>query len=198
MPISTFEERLSAAQAGDEASFTELFRSVQPQLLRYLRTIGGEFAEDVASETWLSVVRGLPRFRGDEPGWRAWVFTIGRARLVDAQRRAARSPVPVDTDEALEGRPDPLDVPTYVEELMSTEAALALIRRLPKDQAEVILLRHVAGLDVKRTAEVLGKRPGTVRVAAHRGLRRLAELLPTHSATRRSSGCNATDSVFGS
>ena len=35
----------------------------------------------------------------------------------------------------------------------------------------------VVGLDAKTAAQTLGKRPGAVRTAAHRGLRRLAELL---------------------
>ena len=55
-----------------------------------------------------------------------------------------------------------------------TEAAQALIGTLPHDQAEVVLLRVVAGLDVKMVAHIVGKRPGTVRVLAHRGLRKLA------------------------
>jgi RNA polymerase sigma-70 factor (ECF subfamily) len=38
-------------------------------------------------------------------------------------------------------------------------------------------LRAVVGLDTSMAARVLGKRPGTVRVAAHRGLRRLAKLV---------------------
>lgn len=177
MVVPAFQERLEAAKAGDEKSFVELFRSVQPALLRYLTTMGGPLAEDVAGETWVSVVRGLDRFRGDEDGWRAWVFTIARARLRDAQRKAARSPQMVDADEVLEGRSDGTDVAADVEEVFSTEAALAVIRMLPRDQAEAVLLRHVAGLDVARTAEVLGKRPGAVRVAAHRGLRRLAALV---------------------
>jgi RNA polymerase sigma-70 factor (ECF subfamily) len=41
----------------------------------------------------------------------------------------------------------------------------------------VVLLRYVAGLDVAATGQVLGKLPGTVRGAAHRGLARLAALL---------------------
>lgn len=172
-----FEERLAGAKAGDESCFVELFRSIQPALLRYLTTIGGRLAEDVASETWVSVVKGLARFKGDEAGWRAWVFTIARSRLYDAQRRAARMPDTVESDEELASRDDGFDVAAHVEEMFSTEEALALIRQLPRDQAEAVLLRHVAGLDVARSAEVLGKRPGTVRVAAHRGLKRLAEML---------------------
>lgn len=174
-----FEARLAAAQAGDEAAFIELFRSVQPTLLRYLSTLGGPLAEDAAAETWVSVVRGLPRFSGDEAGWRAWVFTIGHARLRDAQRRSYRDPVPVDAHAELAQTPDGVDVAASVDELMTTEAALRLVGRLSPDQAAAVLLRHVAGLDVAAAAEVLGKRPGAVRVATHRGLQRLATMVAT-------------------
>lgn len=197
MVISEFDDRLAAAKAGDETSFVELFRSVQPALLRYLTTLGGGLAEDVAGETWLSVVRGLNRFAGDEAGWRSWVFTIAHARLCDAQRRAPRVPVPVDAREMLESRPDRVDVAAHVEEIFSTEAALALVGRLPPDQAEVVLLRHVAGLDVARTARVLGKRPGAVRVAAHRGLRRLSEMLAAQDGDPGAPGCNGIDATIG-
>lgn len=197
MLISEFDDRLAAAKAGDETGFVDLFRFVQPALLRYLTTLGGGLAEDVAGETWLSVVRGLHRFAGDEVGWRAWVFTIAHARLCDAQRRASRVPVPVDAREVLESRPDSVDVAAHVEEIFSTEAALALVGRLPPDQAEVVLLRHVAGLDVARTARVLGKRPGAVRVAAHRGLRRLSELLTAEDGDPGATGCNGIDATIG-
>jgi RNA polymerase sigma-70 factor (ECF subfamily) len=49
-----------------------------------------------------------------------------------------------------------------------------LIKSLPREQAEIIMLRVVAGLDAGDVAKIVGKTPGAVRVAAHRGLRRLA------------------------
>lgn len=168
---------LAAAQEGDEDSFVALFRATQPALLRYLSTVAGASAEDVASETWVSVVRGLHRFSGDEAGWRSWVFTIAHARLRDAQRRAARQPVAAASDEGLELVRSIDDVPAQVEEIYSTESALALVGQLPREQAEAVLLRHVVGLDVAGTARVLGKTPGSVRVSAHRGLRRLAQII---------------------
>jgi len=41
----------------------------------------------------------------------------------------------------------------------------------------------VLGLDAKTAGQVLGKRPGAVRTAAHRGLQRLAERLATTPVT---------------
>ena len=55
--------------------------------------------------------------------------------------------------------------------------------RLPAYQAEVILLRVVAGLDTETVARLVGRSPGAVRVAAHRGLRRLAEILAEAGVT---------------
>src|SRR5438093_433447 len=46
-----------------------------------------------------------------------------------------------------------------------------------------VLLRAVLGLDVAAAARVLGKRPGAVRTAAYRGLRRLAEYLERAGVT---------------
>jgi RNA polymerase sigma-70 factor (ECF subfamily) len=56
-----------------------------------------------------------------------------------------------------------------------TRAALALVAELPPDQAEVVALRVLGGLEVAEVARIVGKRPGAVRVLAHRGLRRLAK-----------------------
>jgi RNA polymerase sigma-70 factor (ECF subfamily) len=194
MTPGEFEQCVAAAKRGDEAAFTVLFRSVQPMLLRYLRVMGGPLAEDAAGDTWVSVVRGLDRFRGDEAGWRAWVFTIGHARLRDAQRRSVRCDVPLDVDDLLRGRASVEDVQASVEELFSTQEALEIIGGLPPDQAEVVFLRHVAGLDVAHTARVLGKKPGAVRVAAHRGLRRLEELVAaSREVPTGTAGCNAIE-----
>jgi RNA polymerase sigma-70 factor, ECF subfamily len=168
---------LAAAAQGDEPAFTRLWVDVQPALLRYLRVLAPAAADDLAAETWLDVVRGLGRFAGDEAGFRAWVFLIARHRTIDWQRRAARhpaEPVPVDRLTALEAPDDPASAAV---EAVSGRAALALIATLSKDQAEVVALRVVAGLDVAHVAEIVGKPPGTVRVLAHRGLRRLAERL---------------------
>jgi RNA polymerase sigma-70 factor, ECF subfamily len=177
--VSEFERRLLAARAGDEAAFGLIFRSVQPRLLRYLRALGGPLAEDCAAETWLDVVRGLGRFVGDESGFRAWVFTIGRRRLVDARRRSMRGEVLSHDPHSLRGdhADTASDVALTFEESQHTSRAVELLTRLPVEQREAVFLRHVAGLDVQQTAEVLGRSAGSVRVATHRGLRRLAAMV---------------------
>jgi RNA polymerase sigma-70 factor (ECF subfamily) len=174
---ASFEAVLAAAADGDERAFAILWREVQPGLLRYLHVVAPTAGEDLASETWLEVARGLARFEGSEAGFRSWVFTVARHRTVDWRRREARRPsIPVPP-EAVPERSGPADAADAVMEAISTRAALALIAELPPEQAEVVTLRVVVGLDVAQVAAVLGKRAGAIRVLSHRGLRRLAELL---------------------
>jgi RNA polymerase sigma-70 factor (ECF subfamily) len=178
---SEFPEVMRAAAHGDEIAFARLWRDGQPSLLRYLRVITGESAEDVASEVWLEVSRGLERFRGGESDFRGWLFTTARRRVIDLRRYAARHPVLLTEDPRDLDRPAPSDTAGAALERMSTDAALELIAGLPPEQAEIIVLRVLAGLDVKEVARIIGKRPGAVRVAAHRGLRTLAARLSTAS-----------------
>lgn len=172
-----FPVLLDAARAGDDAAFAVLYRDLQPRLLRYLRVFAGGTREDIAAETWMDVVRSWHRFTGDEAGFRAWVFTIARRRSIDGRRAAARRPKVPAGDHRLNEVAAPGDAATSAEETLSTETALRLLHGLPPDQAEVLALRVIAGLDVARVATLVRKRPGTVRVLAHRGLRALAETL---------------------
>ena len=160
--------------AGDEDAFAALFRELQPRLLRYLRMQCGDAWQDVASETWLRVIRDLHRFRGDAAGFTAWVFTIARHRAVDALRAARRRPTTVanDLDEPAE-----VDVAEAVVGGLAVSALRYLLDQLPADQREAVVLRHAAGLDVPAVAQLLGKSQTAVRVSCHRGLRRLAHLL---------------------
>ncbi|MEU8238907.1 RNA polymerase sigma factor [Actinoplanes missouriensis] len=181
-------DALTAARAGDEQGFAVLWRTLNPAVLRYLRLIAGDAAEDVASETWLQAARDLDRFTGDPAAFRAWLFRIARHRGIDEQRRAGRrrehpagggfSGGALDGGGVLDGRAlEGGSLPAAEAEVIEgaeTAWALSRVAELPADQAEAVMLRIVAGLDVADTARILGKRRGAVRIATMRGLRRLA------------------------
>ena len=92
-PNRTSSGRLTRARRGDEAGFTEVWRTLHPPLLRYLTVRGDEAPEDVAAETWLQVVRDLRGFAGGVPEFRAWLFTVARHRAIDQGRARAARPV---------------------------------------------------------------------------------------------------------
>jgi RNA polymerase sigma-70 factor (ECF subfamily) len=170
---------IARARAGDGDALSQLWRELNPLLLRYLRGRVGMGADDVAAQTWLDATRGLNEFTGDDDDFRRWLFTIARRRLIDEFRRRDRRPE------------DPVWPPPAVAALADggfdrtddLASALRLVRELTPDQADAVLLRVVADLDVAQVAIVMGRSEGSVRVLVHRGLRRLQQILEERRVT---------------
>lgn len=180
---------VARAQDGDESAFAVAYRIVQPGLLGYLRALVGEEAEDVAADAWLEIARDLGRFSGDGAAFRGWTAVIARHRALDHLRRLRTRPRTTALDQDALDRAAPHSTPEQALESLSTARALALVRSLPPDQAEAVLLRVIVGLDGPTAARVLGKRPGAVRTATHRGLERLARVLaPARRPTTEAPG----------
>lgn len=175
-PPQPIDAVLDRARNGDNDAFSVLYKDTQPRLVRYAAVLVGQDADDVTAEAWLQIARDLRKFTGNISAFRGWAATVVRNRAFDLKRAASRRPsVPVET--MLLDRAADNDTAGAAAEAISTQAALALIATLPRDQAEAVLLRTVVGLDATTAAEVLGKRPGAVRVAAHRGLKALGRQL---------------------
>jgi RNA polymerase sigma-70 factor (ECF subfamily) len=172
-----FQAVLADAARGDSAAFAELWRATHPPLLRYLRVIAGDAAEDAASETWLKVMRSLPSFVGDEQAFRGWLSVIARNVVRDLGRYAARRP------ETLQADPEPArhttapDAADQALERLGTERALRLLATLPPAQAELVALRVIVGLEPAEIGLIVGRNAGTVRVTVHRALATLARTL---------------------
>jgi RNA polymerase sigma-70 factor (ECF subfamily) len=174
-PGAGFEEILAAAQLGVEWALTVLYREHQPGLLAYLRAHAPGEAEDLASEVWIDVARALPGFEGGADGFRRLLFTVGRRRVIDHGRKQVRrrtDPTDVDALSAIAGRDDPQGA--VLAQAEGDEATRRIRALLPAEQAEIVLLRVVAGLSVAEVAEIVGRRPAAVSVIQHRALRRLA------------------------
>jgi RNA polymerase sigma-70 factor, ECF subfamily len=173
---TTFGGILAAARLGEEWAVAAIWRDVHPRLLRYLRVAAPVTgAEDLASDVWLEIAAGLARFDGDRQAFLRFAFTICRRRVIDTRRRVGRRRTDPVAPDVLATRAPAGD--GGLEVGLALEAALERLASLPRDQAEVILLRVVVGLDADSVGEILGKRPGTVRVLQHRGLERLGAAL---------------------
>lgn len=181
---AALDTALALARDGDDDGFRVVYRLIQPGLLRYVRALVRDEADDVTSEAWLQIAGGIRDFQGDGSAFRAWAATIARNRAFDHLRRLRRRPALVVPDEALTDISDEFDTETIAMSRISTENALSLLKALAPDQAEAVLLRVVMGLDAKAAGRVLGKRAGAVRTAMYRGLRRLAALLEESEESR--------------
>jgi RNA polymerase sigma-70 factor, ECF subfamily len=169
------ERVIADAVTGDRDALAELWRGHQHLLLRYFRGKGMAEPEDLASIVWIEVAKGLPSFEGGAADFRRWLFTIASRRRVDEIRRHRRHR---DRDEAARAAATERATNETVEEFERSAAldrAIALVRTLPSDQAEAVLLRVVADLNVADVAAIMNRSEGSVRVLVHRGLSRLSE-----------------------
>lgn len=163
------------AQRGDAGALGRLYQTTAPRLLGYVRTlVGPDDADDVASETWASILADLSAYRFERGDFQAWAATIARHRAIDHLRRGGRAALPLPP-ERMPQRVSGLDTERDAVDSLATKQALALIGRLPREQAAAVMLRVVLGMDAASAGRVLRKHPGAVRTAAHRGLRNLRE-----------------------
>ena len=163
---------LERARAGDSDALADLWTIYQPQLLRMLRRRGRSAAEDIASQVWIDVGRGIARFRGDGDDFAGWIFTIATRRAIDESRRLVHRRE-VTTQVASLHRRQPLDS-AHDDAL---DSVLALLETLPKPSAEIVMLRVVEDLPVGEVAQITGHSESHVRVIGHRALRSLRDTL---------------------
>lgn len=165
------------ARADDARGTEELLTAVRGLVHRYCRarlgTMPGaaQAAEDAAQEVCIAVLQALPTYRDEGRPFEAFVYRIAARRVADAQRAGYRAAVLV------EEVPDQASADPTPEEhaLLRADAdrARSLLDLLPPQQREVLVLRVAAGLSAEEVGRALDMTPGAVRVAQHRGLRRL-------------------------
>jgi RNA polymerase sigma factor (sigma-70 family) len=177
-----FPDVLAAAQRGERWALEDVYLALGPVVTGYLRTQGAVEPDDLTSEVFVAVLRTIGAFRGDEPAFRAWVFTIAHRRLLDERRRRRRRPEPEPLDGVPEA-PAPDDVEGAVAQMHDVQRLRRLCRMLRSDQRDVLLLRFVGGLSVDEVAEALGKTRGAVKGLQHRGFVALARLVERQDAS---------------
>ncbi len=172
-----FEAALAAARNGEEWAWAALYRDLAGNVTGYLASRGATEPDDLTSETFLQVARGLDSFSGDETAFRSWVFVIAHRRMQDARRAAKRRPASSDGDDVLETRAAPTDVEAEALGAIGDARLAAALDTLSETQRDVLYLRVIGDLSVVDTARVIGKSPGAVKVLQHRALRALKEVL---------------------
>jgi RNA polymerase sigma-70 factor (ECF subfamily) len=159
-----------------------VLRRIRPLVVRYCRArVGGQektfaSADDVAQEVCLAVLTALPSYRDQGRPFLSFVYGIASHKVADAHRNAARNradlvPELPETAELADG-PEAQVLQNEI-----TARMAKLLHNLPERQREVLILRVVVGLSAEETAEAVDSTPGAVRVAQHRALSRLRNIL---------------------
>jgi len=166
---------MRAALSGDEAAYRALLEALAPALRSLARSglaragAGNADAEDVVQEILLAIHLKRRTWMSDQP-FMPWLNAIARHKLIDALRKKGRrGEVPID--DLADVLPDTSEAPD------ASHAELTrLVGRLDGKSHAVVRAISLDGASVRETAVKLGMSEGAVRVALHRGLRKLATL----------------------
>jgi len=164
-----FASVLVSARQGKAWAYEHLFHLVAEPLLGYLRAQGADDADAIVNDVLMRALTQLHAFEGGEPGFRAWVFTIARCRLVDDRRARQRRIGAQALDPAAE-RLVGGDVEVEAMAELGSDWLAMILDSLAPDQRDVLVLRVVSDLSIEETAMVLAKTPGAVKALQHRAL----------------------------
>ncbi|KQB87198.1 RNA polymerase sigma factor [Corynebacterium lowii] len=156
------------AGRGDRAALTDFIRATQTDVWRLLAHLGGrDNADDLTQETYLRVMRALPRFAATAPA-RTWLLSIARRVWVDSVRHDMARPRTAATYEELGTTTEPAEA-TWSEWIDTR----ALIDALPPERREALILTQVLGYTYEEAAKIAGVRVGTIRSRVARARRYL-------------------------
>jgi len=131
-------------------------------------------AYDISQESFISAYDGLKRFRSDSK-FSTWLYSITVNKCRD-YLRCRKPDVPLDeVTEILPSKmPDPED---SLHQKQLGQTLQAAIGALPEDYREVIVLKHVEGLDYKEMESILGVSANTLKVRTYRAREMLRKVL---------------------
>ncbi len=182
-------ELVEKLRAGDEAAFVALARSHQATMLRLAAAFvpSAAVAEEVVQDTWMAVLRGIDGFAG-RSSFKTWLLRILVNRAKSAGMSEARSVAIDDVGPAVDrSRFDAtgawMSPPRHwIEESEDRLLASGLrqrlelaLKRLPRRQRAIVILRDVDGLSSEEVCGVLGITAGNQRVLLHRARGHLRE-----------------------
>ncbi len=165
------------AKTGDKDALARLWSLLNAGLVRYLSSLGCRSPEDLASESWISLARVLPKFQGDLSSLQGLLFQIARARLYDQLRKEYRSPRPalMVIDENTIAEQNHSGPEAILDE--SSSRTKEWLAQIPRSQAEVVALRVIVGLSHLEISQIIGKSEGASRILFFRGLENLEKLI---------------------
>lgn len=174
MTFSNLDDAILAQYAKDDVeAFTELYIRYVDRVYRYFysRTVCSIDAEDLTSQTFFALVKGISRYRSSTP-FGAYLFAIARRKLIDFWKEPSFISLDIFENDLI----SKTNTEEIVQLKIDIENILRHLTKLAPARAEVVRLRIFAGLSSLETAQVMNKSEGAIDVLLHRALADLRKL----------------------
>jgi len=167
---------IARARQGDESAWEALAREHQTAAFRlaYLLLGDADDAADTAQEAFIRAFRALDRYDASRP-FRPWLLRITANLAHNRRRSMARYLAAITRLARIEPDAAPRTDAGSAGVVGSDDARTLwqAVRRLGRNDQEVIYLRYFLDLPVAEAAEALAVAPGTVKSRLHRALEHL-------------------------
>jgi RNA polymerase sigma-70 factor, ECF subfamily len=153
---------IARAKQGDRSAVHFLYVRYADDVLAYAQSIvrNRHDAEDVTHTVFAKLITVIGKYQQREVPFSAWILRVARNAALDHVR--GRRQIPFEEVRSSDDGHEQIGF----ERSSALKAALA---RLPREQREVLILRHVAGLSPGEIAERLGRSEASVHGLHHRG-----------------------------
>jgi RNA polymerase sigma-70 factor (ECF subfamily) len=186
-PALDEQQIVALARKGNEEAVSFLYETHVESIFGYIRyrVASVEIAQDLTSEVFLRMVRGLSNYKDQGVPFRAWLFRIAANLITDHYRQTGKNtqmPIPEDYES---NDLDPLEATASKEETLRLQRAL---RTLPTDYQDLLILRFVQDLPHTEIAKIMNKSAGALRSMQYRAVKALTEeleKLPKNSSALR-------------
>ena len=167
---------IKRAQQGDRDALGLLYARYADNVCGYVRSIVHDQheAEDITQQVFAKLIGVIGKYEERDVPFFAWILRVSRNVAIDHIRRQRAIPV-----EEVRASDEPSQDRADAEHMSDLREALAM---LPRDQREVLVLRHFAGLSPTEIAERMGRSEGSVHGLHHRGRRALTADLTNRGA----------------
>lgn len=165
---------MAAVCADNQQAFHRVVARHQGHLLAYCLRLLGDLAaaQDVAQEVFLTLWKERRKYREDQK-LRFFLLKIARLRcLATLKKRRARSRLVQSKQQAQQSSSE-----TTQATPQESRALREALSRLKTEFAELLILRHLEGLDLAEIQTVTGLRQGTIKSRIHRGMEALRKEL---------------------
>jgi RNA polymerase sigma-70 factor (ECF subfamily) len=174
-PSEHILQRIARGDAGAVEDCVQRYAPLVWSLAKRL-THDASTVEELVQEVFVDVWRSAGRFDPEISSEATFIATIVRRRIIDRQRRAARSPtVELPEDSVLAAEPEP--GPAAVDARDEARLAVLALQQIKPEQRRLILMAVIEGLTHQEIASSTGLPLGTVKSHIRRGLDRTAQIL---------------------
>ncbi|MBL1147753.1 MAG: sigma-70 family RNA polymerase sigma factor [Pseudomonadota bacterium] len=170
---------MRAAQQGDKTCYNKLLTAIAPVLRRFVqgRIFNHDAIEDIVQEILLAIHKSRHTYNPDEP-FERWMYGVARYKMIDYLRKMTRH---TQKEVLTENFETFLHIPSNSnKETVQMQDLHDALAQLPDKQRKIINMMKLDGYSVAETATEMKMSESAVKVAAHRGYRKMQDWLVKH------------------